>query len=146
MAGAADGSLDRGLEAKAAKPDIIAPITRPACALLLFPEIRKQRMEAMGIVGPGSPGIYESGQIAQLREDLEYVMDNVPWPNFKNPKTAAVAEEYRKRRARQDLRHELVLLVRRHAFVIADILERAGRHARWTGDPDAVVDAIQKTN
>src|SRR5881397_4424606 len=27
--------------AKAAKPDIIAPITRPASALLLFPEIRK---------------------------------------------------------------------------------------------------------
>src|SRR5207245_9421530 len=39
--------------AKAAKPDIIAPITRPASALLLLPELRKQRVEAMGIGGPG---------------------------------------------------------------------------------------------
>src|SRR5437870_1816450 len=84
-------------KAKAAKPDIIAPITRPASALLLFPEIRKQRVEMMGIVGPGSPGIYEAGQLAQLKEDLEYVLTSVPWANFKNPKTTAVAEEFRKR-------------------------------------------------
>src|SRR5438128_293343 len=70
---------------KAAKPDVIAPITRPASALLLLPELRKQRVEVMGIVGPGSPGLYEAGQLAALKEDLEYVMDNVPsWPNFKN--------------------------------------------------------------
>ncbi len=43
--------------AKAAKPDIIAPITRPASAQLLLPEIRKQRVDIMGIVGPGSPGL-----------------------------------------------------------------------------------------
>src|SRR5262249_57538660 len=84
-------------KAKAARPVMIAPITRPASALLLFPEIRKQRIEMMGIVGPGSPGIYESGQLAQLKEDLEYVMTSVPWANFKNPKTTAVAEEFRKR-------------------------------------------------
>src|SRR6185436_16781193 len=46
--------------AKAARPDIIAPITRPASAQLLLPEIRKQRIEVMGIVGPGSPGLYEA--------------------------------------------------------------------------------------
>src|SRR5437870_11761850 len=43
-------------KAKAAKPDVIAPITRPASALLLFPEIRKQRLELMGVVGPAAPG------------------------------------------------------------------------------------------
>src|SRR5438132_1555655 len=84
--------------AKAAKPDVIAPITRPASAQLLLPEIRKQRVEVMGIVGPGSPGLYEAGQLAALKDDLEYVMDNVPsWPNFKKARTQAVAEEYRKR-------------------------------------------------
>src|SRR5207245_3441083 len=57
--------------AKAAKPDIIAPITRPASALLLLPELRKQRVEAMGIVGPGSPGLYEAGQLAALKDHLE---------------------------------------------------------------------------
>src|SRR5499433_2890185 len=73
--------------AKAAKPDIIAPITRPASAQLLLPELRKQRVEVMGVVSPGSPGFYETGQIAVLKEDVEYAMAAVPWANFKNPRT-----------------------------------------------------------
>src|SRR5215510_2262881 len=44
---------------KSLKPDVIAPITRPASALLLLPEIRKQRVDSLGIVGPGGPGLYE---------------------------------------------------------------------------------------
>src|SRR5205809_5182023 len=60
--------------AKAAKPDVIAPITRLASAQRLLPEIRKQRVELMGIVGPGSPGLYEAGQVAVLKGDLEYAM------------------------------------------------------------------------
>ena len=61
----------------------------------------------MGIVGPGSPGLYEAGQLAVLKEDLEYVMNSMPWANFKNPRTRQVAEEYLKRSERQDLRHQL---------------------------------------
>jgi branched-chain amino acid transport system substrate-binding protein len=128
-------------KAKAAKPDIIAPITRPASALLLFPEIRKQRVEMMGIVGPGSPGIYEAGQLAQLKEDLEYVLTSVPWANFKNPKTNTVAEEFKKRSGGKTFdtnsgySYDAV-------FVIADILERAER----LDDPDAIVEAMKKTN
>jgi branched-chain amino acid transport system substrate-binding protein len=49
--------------AKALRPDIIAPITRPASAQLLLPELAKQRVEVLGVVGPGSPGLYEAGQI-----------------------------------------------------------------------------------
>src|SRR5438034_6072913 len=128
-------------KAKAAKPDIIAPITRPASALLLFPEIRKQRIEMMGIVGPGSPGIYESGQIAQLKEDLEYVLTSVPWANFKNPKTSTVAEEFRKRSGGKTFDTNSGYSYDA-AFVIADILERATTLA----DPAAIVDAMQKTN
>src|SRR5690242_3640135 len=82
---------------KALKPDVISPITRPASAQLLLPEIRKQRLDILGIVGPGSPGLYEAGQLAALKEDLEYVMVSNPWANFKNAKTKQVAEEYRKR-------------------------------------------------
>src|ERR671934_361527 len=79
---------------KGLKPDVIAPITRPASAQLLLPEIRKQRVESLGIVSPGSPGLYEAGQIAALKDDLEYVMASVPWPNFRSPKTQRLAEEY----------------------------------------------------
>jgi branched-chain amino acid transport system substrate-binding protein len=126
--------------AKAAKPDVIAPITRPASAQILLPEIRKQRIEIMGIVSPGSPGLYEAGQIAALKEDLEHVLSSVPWANFKNPKTAAVAEEYRKRSAGKTFdtnsgySYDAVL-------IIADVLERAK-----STDSEAIVDALKKTN
>jgi branched-chain amino acid transport system substrate-binding protein len=126
--------------AKAARPDIIAPITRPASAQILLPEIRKQRVEILGIVGPGSPGLYEAGQLAVLREDLEHVLTSVPWANFKNPRTNAVAEEYRKRSGGKTFdtnsgySYDGMML-------IADVLERA----RST-DPDAIVEAMKKTN
>jgi branched-chain amino acid transport system substrate-binding protein len=126
--------------AKAARPDIIAPITRPASALLLLPELRKQRVEIMGVVGPGSPGLYEAGQLAVLKEDLEHVMSAVPWPNFKNPKTQALAAEYLKRSNGKTFDTNSGYSYD-GMFVIADVLERAK-----STDPDAIVDALKKTN
>jgi branched-chain amino acid transport system substrate-binding protein len=126
--------------AKAAKPDIIAPITRPASAQLLLPEIRKQRVEIMGIVGPGSPGLYEAGQLAVLKEDLDYVMSSLPWANFKNPRTQAVAAEYLKRSngktfdTNSGYSYDGMML-------IADVLERAK-----STDPDAIVEALRTSN
>ena len=126
--------------AKSAKPDIIAPITRPASAQLLLPEIRKQRLDIMGIVGPGSPGLYEAGQLAVLKEDLDYVMASTPWANFKNPRTQAVAAEYLKRSngktfdTNSGYSYDGMML-------IADVLERAK-----STDPDAIVEALRKSN
>jgi branched-chain amino acid transport system substrate-binding protein len=128
-------------KAKAAKPDVIAPITRPASALLLLPEIRKQRIEMMGIVGPGSPGLYEAGQLAALKEDLEHVLTSVPWANFKNSKTTAVAEEYRRRSGGKTFDTNSGYSYD-GMFVIADVLERAAS----LDDPDAIVDAMRKTS
>ena len=124
---------------KAAKPDIIAPITRPASALLLLPEIARQRVEAMGIIGPGSPGLYEAGQIDKLRGDIEFVMDNVPWPNFKNPRARRVAEDYARRTGGKTLDTNSVYSYDT-MLVLADVLERAK-----TTKADAVVDAIKQT-
>jgi len=126
--------------AKAAKPDVIAPITRPASAQLLLPEIRKQRVEMMGIVGPGSPGLYEAGQLAVLKEDLESILTSVPWPNFKNPKTNVVAEEYKKRSGGRTFDTNSGYSYDA-MFLIADILDRAK-----STDPDAIVEAMKKSN
>ena len=125
---------------KATKPDIIAPVTRATTAILLLQEIAKQRVEAMNIVSPGTPGLYEPGQIAQLKELIEHVMDNVPWPNFKNPRTQQVAQEYGRRAGGKSMdtnsgySYEAIM-------IMADVLERAK-----TADADAVVDAIKKTS
>jgi branched-chain amino acid transport system substrate-binding protein len=126
--------------AKAAKPDVIAPITRPASAQILLPEIRKQRIEFMGIVGPGSPGLYEAGQLAVLKEDLEYVMTSTPWANFKNPRTLQVAEEYLKRSGGKTFDTNSGYSYD-GMFLVADFLERAK-----STNADAIVEAIKKTN
>jgi len=124
---------------KAARPDIIAPITRPASALLLLPEIARQRVEAMGIISPGSPGLYEAGQIEKLRDHLEHVMDNVPWPNFKHPRTRRVAEEYARRTGGKTFDTNSVFSYD-GIRILADVLERA-RSTR----AEAVVEAIRQT-
>jgi branched-chain amino acid transport system substrate-binding protein len=125
---------------KAAKPEIIAPVVRPTSAILLLQELAKQRVEYMGIISPGTPGLYEKGQIDQLKELIENVMDNVPWPNFRSPRTLKIAEEYAKRSGGKTFdtnsgySYEAIL-------IMADVLERAK-----STDPDAIVDAIKKTN
>lgn len=133
--------------AKSLRPDLIAPITRPASAQLLLPELRKQRVEVMGVISPGSPGLYETGQLAALREDLEDVMDNVPsWPNLKNPRTRQVAEEYRKRTGGKSFDTNSVASYDA-IMIIADILERAGKAALAEKDgPEVIVDAMKKTH
>jgi len=126
--------------ARSAKPDIIAPVTRPATAILLLDELVKQRVELMGVVSPGAPGLYETKQIEQLKERIEYVIDITVWPNSRLPQTQRIAAEYVKRSGGRNFdasaayTYEAVL-------VIADVLERAG-----STDPDALVAAIKKTS
>src|SRR2546428_9535975 len=126
---------------KSLKPDVISPITRPASAQILLPEIRKQRLDILGIIGPGSPGFYEAGQIAILKDDVEYAMVSNPWANFKNPRTIQVAEEYKKRSngktfdTNSGYSYDAV-------HVIADVLERTAS----LDDPDAIVEALKKTS
>ena len=126
--------------AKAAKPDIIAPVTRPATAILLLEELAKQRVEVMGVISPGAPGLYETRQIQQLKELIEYVMDATVYANYRKPETQKVAAEYAKRSGGRNFdasgsySYDAIQ-------VIADVLERAA-----STDPDAIVAAIKKTN
>jgi branched-chain amino acid transport system substrate-binding protein len=126
--------------ARAAKPDVLAPVTRPATAILLLEELAKQRLDLMGIISPGAPGLYETKQIQQLKDKLEYVMDSTVYANYRKPETRRVAAEYAKRSGGRNFdasgaySYEAIQ-------VIADVLERAA-----STDPDALVAAIKKTN
>lgn len=126
--------------AKAARPDLLCPITRPRSADLLLRELAKQRVELLGVVSPGAPGLYEKEQIDKLGKLIEYTMDNVPWINPKSARTQRIAKEYESRSGGKTLdtnsgySYEAIL-------VMADVLERA----RST-DPDAIVEAIKKTS
>ena len=136
---AADLSTEMS-RAKALKPDILAPITRPVTAILLLEELAKQRVDVMGVISPGAPGLYEPGQIRQLKELIEHVMDAAPWPNYKSAAVQKVGAEFAKRAngryfdASGAFAYEAVQL-------IGDALERAG-----STEPDAIVAAIKKTN
>ena len=126
--------------ARAAKPEVLAPVTRPATAILLLEELFKQRLDLLGVISPGAPGLYETKQIQQLKDRIEYVMDITVWPNFRQPATQRIAAEYGKRSGGRNFdasaayTYEAVL-------VIADVLERAA-----SADPDALVAAIKKTS
>ena len=94
----------------------------------------------MGVISPGAPGLYEPGQIRQLKELIEHVMDAAPWPNYKSAAVQKIAAEFAKRSngryfdASGAFAYEAVQL-------IGDVLERAG-----STDPDTIVAAIKKTN
>jgi branched-chain amino acid transport system substrate-binding protein len=126
--------------AKSAKPDIVAPFTRPVTAILLIEEIAKQRLDIMGVISPGAPGLYEAGQIRQLKELIEHVMDAAPWPNSKTPAVQKLAADFARRSGGRALdasgayTYEAMQL-------IGDALERAA-----STEPDALVAAIKKTS
>ena len=125
--------------ARAAKPDIIAPLTRPATAIILLEELARQRVDIMGVISPGAPGLYEGRQIEQLKQRIEHVMDCVPWPNHKSADVQRIAAEYARRTGKMfdtsaSFTYEAVQ-------VIADALERAR-----SAEPDAFVDALRQAN
>jgi hypothetical protein len=125
--------------AKAAKPDVIAPLTRPATAIILLEELARQRADIMGVISPGAPGLYEGRQIEQLKQRIEHVMDCVPWPDYKHAGVQRVGAEYTRRTGK--LMDTSASFTYEAVQVIADALERAR-----SADPDAVVEAIRQTN
>ena len=126
--------------ARAARPDVLAPITRPATAILLLEELARQRTDLMGIISPGAPGLYETRQIQQLKELIEHVMDATVYANYRKPETQKVAAEYAKRSGGRNF--DASGSYSWDAIqVLADVLERAA-----SIEPDAVVAAIKKTS
>jgi branched-chain amino acid transport system substrate-binding protein len=124
---------------KAAKPDILFPVSRPGDGIILARELYKQRVELMGIYGPGSPGWYEPDVIKDLDKLIYYVMINVPWINPKSP-------VYQQANAAFQKAHNRYLDTNSaYAYagvqVIADILERAG-----STDPEKILIAARQTN
>jgi branched-chain amino acid transport system substrate-binding protein len=124
---------------KAAKPDILFPVSRPGDGIILTRELYKQRVELMGIYGPGSPGWYEPDVIKDLDKLIYYVMVNVPWVNPGNSVYKQANAAFQKAYNRYLDTNSAYAYT--GIMVIADVLERAG-----STDPEKILAATRQTN
>lgn len=124
---------------KAAKPDIIFPVSRPGDSIILTRELYKQRVELMGIYSPGSPGWYEPDVIKDLGKLIMHVMVNVPWINPLSPVYQSANAAFQKEHGKYlDTNSGYAYT---GILVIADILERAA-----STDPEKIIAATKQTN
>lgn len=66
---------------KASKAELLIPITRLNDAIQMIREIVKQRYNPMGIISPGSPGMYEKQFFNILGAHADYCITNTCWHN-----------------------------------------------------------------
>src|SRR5690349_10727853 len=66
-------------KAKAAKADLHMVVTRLNDAILMVREMVKQKYEPMGIISPGSPGMYQTQFMKVLGKYADYAITNIPW-------------------------------------------------------------------
>ena len=69
------------------KADFLLLVCRLNDAIILRREMVKQRWNPMGVVSPGSPGMYEEQFYKALGKLSEYCISNVPWYDPKAPLT-----------------------------------------------------------
>ena len=84
-------------KAKASGAELVMLTSRLNDAILLVREMVKQRYSPMGIISPGSPGMYEDQFYATLGKYSDYCTTNVPWYNPHEPMAAHVLSAFHKR-------------------------------------------------
>jgi len=130
-------------KAKASNADFLLLVCRLNDAIILRREMVKQRWNPMGIVSPGSPGMYEEQYFRTLGKLSEYSISNVPWYNPRAELTKVVEKAF----LRQNPKDKLVFNGLNVGFtfeailIAADAFKRAG-----STDPKQLADAIRQTN
>ena len=127
-------------KAKATNADILMTVTRLNDAIILVREMVKQRWEPMGIISPGSPGMYEQQFLDTMGKYGDYVMTTVPWANPKAEMTKLVADEFKKLYPRDKLPGHIfnIGFTFEALMVCADAHKRAG-----STNGTALADAVQ---
>jgi branched-chain amino acid transport system substrate-binding protein len=127
-------------KAKAAHADLHMVVTRSTDAILMIREMVKQKYEPMGIVSPGSPGMYDGQFFKTLGKYSDYCITNIAWMNPKQELENMLAAEYAKAYPNED--YELNIGFSFEAILIAaDAHKRAGATAS-----SALVEALRATN
>ncbi len=124
---------------KAAKPDILFPVSRPGDSVILLRELYKQKVSLMGIFGPGSPGWYEPDFVKDMDKLAYHTLVNVPWINPSSPSYQRGNAAFQKAVGKNLDTNSAYAYT--GPLVIADALERAGSTKR-----EAILKALRETN
>jgi len=130
-------------KAKASNADFLLLVCRLNDAIILRREMVKQRWNPMGIVSPGSPGMYEEQFYKTLGKLSEHCISNVPWYNPRAELTKVVEKAFLK----QNPKDKLVYHGLNAGFTFEAILIAADAFKRAKStDPKTLADAIRQTN
>jgi branched-chain amino acid transport system substrate-binding protein len=129
-------------KAKASNPDFVMLVSRLNDSILLVREMVKQRFSPMGLLSPGSPGMYEEQFYKTLGKFSDYAISNVPWYDPKAKVTQTVEAAFKKQFPKDQMMfHALnVGFTFEAMMVVADSVRRAG-----TTDGTTLADAIRQT-
>src|SRR5688500_983541 len=130
-------------KAKATNADFLMLVCRLNDAILLRREMVKQRWNPMGIVSPGSPGMYEEQYYKALGKLSEHSISNVPWYNPNAKLTKVVEKAFLK----QNPKDKLVFHGLNAGFTFEAILIAADAFKRAKStDPKTLAEAVRATN
>ena len=130
-------------KAKASNADFLLLVCRLNDAILLRREMVKQRWNPMGIISPGSPGLYEEQYTKALGKYADYAICNTVWYNPKSKMTGIVEREFKKLFPKDQLYfHGTNAGYTYDAIMIA---ADAFRRAKTT-DAKALADSIRQTD
>lgn len=76
------------------RPDLVLVVTRASDAIKLVRDMVRQRFEPMGIVSPGSPGMYDEEFYQALGPLADFHVSNLPWVNPKSAMTQALERSF----------------------------------------------------
>lgn len=79
---------------KASNAELLIPITRLNDAILMIRECVKQRYQPLGIVSPGSPGMYEKQFYKTLGSHSDHCITNTAWCDPTSPFTQRAIKEF----------------------------------------------------
>jgi len=129
--------------AKGTRADFLMLVCRLNDAIILRREMIRQRWQPMGVVGPGSPGMYEEQFAKSLGKAADYCITNNPWYNPKAELSRTIERAFLKRYPKDRfVYHGLnVGYTFEGILVAADAFRRAR-----TSDPKTLAEAVRQTN
>jgi branched-chain amino acid transport system substrate-binding protein len=128
---------------RALNPDLVLVVTRAADAIKLVRDMVRQRYQPMGIVSPGSPGLYDEEFFQALGPLADFHTYNIPWANPKTQMAQALEAAFTP--ANPNLRFAVECFNVGFTFEALLIAADAHKRAGTTSGPE-LMKAIRETD